>query len=323
MSAAKNAAGVFESGDMGAVGAVFRGAEITQISPGPCTVTRRFVSMNGILCFRSHFSQRLLFDAQTSDDYYMFLVPTALSSEIEYFGQRLGRSRIGYSAPGTAVDGLTPLDSNHLTLFVPKTALDMPGATPLHDRVSEDHVFECDTAVVQRFVDHAYSLVERCIDDPSMVEDSAGRRVLESRLMGGLLTCADRASEHDRARSSRSRRAALGRALHAAERAEWKIGTAQLAAAAGVSQRTLQLAFLDRFGVSPTSFLRVRRLNGARRDLLGATPDETTVQAIATEWGFTELGRFAGVYRGFFGELPSKTLRDGAPHPVPGVLALA
>jgi transcriptional regulator GlxA family with amidase domain len=34
-----------------------------------------------------------------------------------------------------------------------------------------------------------------------------------------------------------------------------------------------------------------------------------TITDVATEHGFSEFGRFAGIYRGAFGETPSQTLR--------------
>ena len=49
-------------------------------------------------------------------------------------------------------------------------------------------------------------------------------------------------------------------------------------------------------------------MNAARRELRDASPGSTTVTRVATRWGFTELGRFAGEYRAMFGELPSETL---------------
>ena len=61
--------------------------------------------------------------------------------------------------------------------------------------------------------------------------------------------------------------------------------------------------------MGPAQYLWLRRMNLARRALRLADPGKTTVTAIATEFGFWELGRFAVQYRQLFGELPSATLR--------------
>ncbi len=84
---------------------------------------------------------------------------------------------------------------------------------------------------------------------------------------------------------------------------------ADLCAAAGVSERTLEYAFRERFGLTPKAYLRAYRLNRVRTDLLRADWLATTVAGIANRWGFWHIGQFARDYRMMFGENPSATLR--------------
>jgi AraC family ethanolamine operon transcriptional activator len=77
---------------------------------------------------------------------------------------------------------------------------------------------------------------------------------------------------------------------------------------AGASERSIQMAFLERFGVRPKAYLRDRRLNGARNDL--RTNDSATpIKEVASRWGFWHMGQFARDYRRLFNELPSDTRR--------------
>lgn len=76
-----------------------------------------------------------------------------------------------------------------------------------------------------------------------------------------------------------------------------------------VSRRTLQYCFEKLLDVSPSTYLRLLRLNGAHRDLKLADPAESDVTGIATRWGFWHLARFSMYYRRLFGEYPSETLR--------------
>ncbi len=86
------------------------------------------------------------------------------------------------------------------------------------------------------------------------------------------------------------------------------VSLAEVAAAVGTSTKTLSLAFRKRHGMGPVGFLRLRRLEAARRDLAAAEPGATAVSDVALRYGFAHLGRFAGAYREAFGELPSETL---------------
>jgi AraC-like DNA-binding protein len=87
------------------------------------------------------------------------------------------------------------------------------------------------------------------------------------------------------------------------------LGLAEISQEIGVSGRTLRSACQEQLGVSPKKYIMLRRLRAVRRALQKADPHSVRVTDIATEYGFWELGRFAGQYRYVFGESPGATLR--------------
>ena len=91
---------------------------------------------------------------------------------------------------------------------------------------------------------------------------------------------------------------------HAAE----PLDLAQLAAAAGIGIRALQLGFQRHFGTSISDMLLDIRLSQLNAQLKRAAPEARIID-IAFDLGFTHLGRMAGAYRAKFGETPSATLR--------------
>jgi len=80
----------------------------------------------------------------------------------------------------------------------------------------------------------------------------------------------------------------------------------ELCLATHVSERRLRRAFNDVFDMSPIAYFRLRSLNLARSQLLGG--GTSSVTAIASDLGWSNLGRFAGYYRSVFRETPSHTL---------------
>jgi AraC-like DNA-binding protein len=75
-----------------------------------------------------------------------------------------------------------------------------------------------------------------------------------------------------------------------------------------VSQRSLQLAFLEQFGVNARNFVLSARIQRAHTMLL-ANGDQMKVSDIATQAGIWNLGRFSMYYRQFFGCTPSQMQR--------------
>ena len=74
-----------------------------------------------------------------------------------------------------------------------------------------------------------------------------------------------------------------------------------------VSRRTLQYCFEDVLGMSPIQYLRLIRLNGARRHLRQAPTDALMVQDVAADWGFGHFSQFSSDYRKLFGHSPSQS----------------
>lgn len=104
--------------------------------------------------------------------------------------------------------------------------------------------------------------------------------------------------------------AALRRAIRFIdENAHLDISAAQIAAAAHVTIRTLQVAFRRHLDTTPMAYLRRVRLDHAHRDLLLADPATATVSAVAARWGIMGHSRFTSLYRAAYGVTPSSTLR--------------
>ncbi|MCX4092985.1 AraC family transcriptional regulator [Nocardia sp. alder85J] len=107
--------------------------------------------------------------------------------------------------------------------------------------------------------------------------------------------------------------AALRRALSYMEtRVHDDIAVSDIAAAAYISVRALQLAFRRHLGTTPMAHLTRLRLHGAHEQLIAG--GDATVAAIATGWGFGHAGRFAALYRRHYGRSPATTL-SGRPDP--------
>jgi AraC-like DNA-binding protein len=90
---------------------------------------------------------------------------------------------------------------------------------------------------------------------------------------------------------------------------------ADIARAAHVTPRAVQLAFRVHLGTTPMTYLRRVRLDRAHAELRDAEPGGTSVTEIAARWGFLRPGRFATEYRAVYGRHPGTTLRDGTDRP--------
>ncbi len=135
-------------------------------------------------------------------------------------------------------------------------------------------------------------------------------RQIENAVLSGVIE----AAEHDhRAQIGRARAAPRPRHLRLAEgfidsHLDQQITLEDVAAAAGISPRALQLTFRQHRGTTPLGYWRDVRLDRAHADLEAGAPG-TSVTGVALKWGFGHFGRFSQVYRERFGVSPRDSLR--------------
>jgi AraC-like DNA-binding protein len=86
------------------------------------------------------------------------------------------------------------------------------------------------------------------------------------------------------------------------------ISIPEIAHAAGVSVRGLQMVFQRQLGVSPLLHLRQLRLEAARDALIQEAQTGTTIADVARRFGYSNSGRFSTHYRDEYGESPAASL---------------
>ncbi len=84
-----------------------------------------------------------------------------------------------------------------------------------------------------------------------------------------------------------------------------------LCAAARASERTVEYAFRDVYGVGAKQYLKLLRLNQVRRELKATAKEAAMVADIALRYGFWHMGHFSTDYRRLFGETPRQTRGQG------------
>ena len=77
-----------------------------------------------------------------------------------------------------------------------------------------------------------------------------------------------------------------------------------------MSTRSIYHLFERHAKTTPKHFIRQRKLQAVHNALIDPNSQFANITALALEYGFTHLGRFAEIYRETFGRLPSEVLKQ-------------
>lgn len=112
---------------------------------------------------------------------------------------------------------------------------------------------------------------------------------------------------HDADEPPRASRAGVDAVCeHVLAHLDARLSLSDMERVSGLSARSLQYAFQQRFGCSPRGWVLEQRLQAAHEELRAARHGATVTQ-VAVRY-FSNPGRFATQYRARFGELPAATL---------------
>jgi AraC-like DNA-binding protein len=217
------------------------------------------------------------------------------------------------------LDMVWDADSPHLVVYLPRLAIDravesLTARTPISP-VRFKLAMDLDTAAARRWL----SLIDVLkVDADSAVvplHDAVRAQIEDAIMLAFVTTQTSNCTELISAGTHSATPRAIRRAMRLCDESPdvtWTV--TDLAAASGVSVRSLQVGFRTYVGLTPLQYLRDVRLLRAREELESDSGAAVSVTDTAFRWGFSNVGRFASEYRARFGELPSQTVaRSGKP----------
>lgn len=216
---------------------------------------------------------------------------------LSWFGQQLTGNKLLVLPPQTKLFAVTP--ANHEVSFISVDDRSMAEMLPRSTHSSVQQILLADQPHMIEVPDLDH--VRAQLNAPTSGQSSCPLEDI-------LAPLATATTAHQRTQRRRDR--ALIRAHSLIQEGTSDALTIQdLRDAGQVSERTLQYAFVEHFGLNPKRYLVVHRLNRARQDLLRFSSSRIKISEAAIRHGFWHMGGFAADYKMLFGELPSHTLK--------------
>lgn len=298
--------------DMAGAVRQFFDLEAEQLEPGPCRCRIDFIAAGQTFLYREHYPLRTRLAGELLGNRFGLALPVG-GPEVKLSGEEMGPSRLASAMTGEEIDLLAAGGLKQLVVLLDHERLlqtaeqaGMPGevqSSLRRGRASMPLVAKprAVAAFSQRL---RHSLQQAAAGDLQIAADQ-----FEEWVYGQTLSMLD-VKEQPLGRPPGA--VLVRRAIEIADDYRGPAPVATLCRLLRVSPGTLENAFKTATGLTPHAFFLRRRLNHARHVLLREDPGHRRVTDIASELGFSELGRFAVRYREMFGEKPSDTLRRSA-----------
>ncbi len=259
------------------------------------------IQLPGLQVFRESTSQGMRQSCCVWPDALWFGLP--FSTQTTRINGRSAATESVLVRPGNCeFELITPADYTIFGVVVRKDTL---------ERVAQELGYALDCDQLQKFelVQTSPAARKQCLETLNALLQTGPQapsdEPLEHTALGALLPLLDTGVVEDAARHSLARRQRIvlkAREFLLAHR-DQSITVPDLCEQLHVSRRTLQYCFEDILGMTPLHYLRILRLNGARRDL--RSYPERAIRDVAADWSFWHVSQFSSDYRKLFGHSPS------------------
>ncbi len=298
--------------DMAGAVSNFFDLEAVQLQPGPYRCKIEFVAAGGVFFYREHYPARTQLTGELLHNRFGFAVPVK-GPGLQFSGEEMDSCRLASAMTGEQMEVFAPGGLKQFVVLLDHERLlslaDAAGLPPEVQRALRPGRSGMPLVAKPRAVEALGQRLQQLLHLASIGELEADAGYLEDWVYAQALSILD---VKDAPAGRPSSAVLVRRALEAAEAHHGAVRVGHLCRTLRVSPGTLEKSFRTVTGLTPHAFFLRRRLNEARAGLLRADPRQSTVTNIASECGFSELGRFAVRYRQMFGELPSETLRRRA-----------
>jgi AraC family ethanolamine operon transcriptional activator len=292
--------------------------EFRQLSAGLFCSETQYVQINGLLLYTEKWTHRTLVCGGTPKGFVMLGGPLADNIQVDWCGQNLQSNLLALGYNGSDVDFVIQDLGSHWVALIPmdrlRDHLELLGVNKEAANVAltlrEGRHLRCAEGTNQKLGALVVQTIHHYLAYPDLLGEELLRRRTEMELLSTALDAILFPNNEELRSGIAGVRRRISAAVVAAEQSNDVPGVAELAEAAGVSQRTLEHSFRTWLGITPKRYLILSRLNRAHVELFEVRPNTARVKDIATRWGFRDLGRFAASYKQLFGEHPSVTLKQ-------------
>jgi AraC family ethanolamine operon transcriptional activator len=280
--------------------------EYQQWRSGPFYSAQQLLECGGISLISAHFGSDLNISCEPPQGYIGVTVPGLVDGQVDYCGHTITDGDVIVFPAGCELDVVTSGKCHAETLFMQQSDF-LKAARAI---LGSDNPIPTDAAYICRGNPVNLAKFRQLIISIQFLQgldpENASTLLSEAILLAAGTT---NLRDSEKLAGSASTRVAHRARDFIEAHLDDTTRFDKLCANSGASLRTIQRCFATHFQISPTDYIKARRLNAARRILARNHPQEQTVTNIAMSVGCFHLGRFSADYLDFFGEHPSDTLK--------------